>query len=144
MAVERLAVGGWESKFGTEIAKMGENLLVKPQLFMNQSGQVVAQIARFYKVDLANLWIIHDDLDIHLGEYKIQLGVGPKVHNGLSSIELALGNKNFWRVRLGIDNREPPRRAGEDYVLADFLPEERKIFEGEIERAIKEMRAMFS
>ncbi len=131
--------------------------LVKPQTFMNRSGLAVQSLVQFYKVDLNDLYVVHDDLDIKLGEYKIQLGKGPKVHNGVNSIEQALGNKDFWRVRVGIDNRSTKSTTstkstkdvgeklsltqsptlysygdgadteGKDYVLKEFLPEERLI-----------------
>ena len=135
----------WESKFEALILKAKDYLLVKPQMFMNRSGEVVAKIANFYKVMIDDLTVIHDDLDIRLGEYKIQKGVGPKVHNGLISVEEQLGTANFWRVRIGVDNRiqnSEFRIQGEDYVLADFLPEEKTIIDGVIEKAVKELESI--
>ena len=135
----------WESKFEALILKAKDYLLVKPQTFMNRSGEVVAKIANFYKVTIDDLVVIHDDLDIRLGEYKIQKGVGPKVHNGLISVEEQLGTANFWRVRIGVDNRiqnSEFRIQGEDYVLADFLPEEKTIIDGVIEKAVKELESI--
>jgi len=147
MVVDRLAGEGveWESKFEALILKAKDYLLVKPQTFMNRSGEVVAKIANFYKVMIDDLTVIHDDLDIRLGEYKIQKGVGPKVHNGLISVEEQLGTANFWRVRIGVDNRiqnSEFRIQGEDYVLADFLPEEKTIIDGVIEKAVKELESI--
>lgn len=131
----------WESKFGALIAKADRLLLVKPQKFMNNSGEVVSEIVNFYKVSTANLWVIHDDLDIRLGEYKIQYGIGPKIHNGVNSIEGSLGKTDFWRVRMGIDNRPvgEARALGEEYVLLDFLSEERKVINGVIERIVRDL-----
>ena len=105
-------------------------LLVKPQKFMNRSGEEVIKVVNFHKVDLANLYVVHDDLDIKLGEYKIQFGKGPKVHNGITSIEQALGTKDFWRVRIGIDNND---------VLGKFAIEEKKIVEEVIDEVNKEL-----
>ena len=119
--------------------------MVKPQMFMNRSGEVVTKIANFYKVTIDDLVVIHDDLDIRLGEYKIQKGVGPKVHNGLTSVEERLGTADFWRLRIGVDNRiqnSEFRIQGEDYVLADFLPEEKTIIDGVIEKAVKELESI--
>ncbi|MBU1071203.1 aminoacyl-tRNA hydrolase, partial [Patescibacteria group bacterium] len=79
---------------------LGKVMLVKPATFMNESGRAVAKMVRFYKLDLDNLYVVHDDLDLKLGEYKIQKGVGPKVHNGILSVEKELGDKEFWRVRV--------------------------------------------
>lgn len=108
---------------------------IKTNVFMNQSGAFVKKLIRHSSLDISHLVIVHDDLDIPLGKYKIQLGSGPKLHNGILSIEEALGTKNFRRIRVGIDNRlrdsglpfEALAKAGEKYVLQDFTHEERKI-----------------
>jgi PTH1 family peptidyl-tRNA hydrolase len=102
--------------------------LAKPMKFMNDSGVAVKKIIDNYKVDPSDLYIIHDDLDIALGEYKIQLGKGPKVHNGVASVEEELGTKNFWRIRIGIENRNTEDRIpGDKYVLGNFTEEEKRI-----------------
>ena len=141
--VDRLAGEGaeWESKFEALILKAKDYLLVKPQTFMNRSGEVVAKVANFYKVTTDDLMVVHDDLDIRLGEYKIQKGVGPKVHNGLTSVEERLGTANFWRLRVGVDNRPAgqARGPGDEYVLSDFTAEEKEISDGVIEKAVKEL-----
>ena len=143
MVVDRLAGEGaeWEPKFEALILKAKDYLLVKPQMFMNRSGEVVTKIANFYKVTIDDLVVIHDDLDIRLGEYKIQKGVGPKVHNGLTSVEERLGTANFWRLRVGVDNRLPgqARVPGDEYVLSDFTAEEKEISDGVMGEAVKEL-----
>lgn len=97
----------------------------KTKCFMNDSGKCVAEKAHFFKVSPENLFIVHDDLDIKLGEYKIQRGVGPKIHYGINSIEETLATKDFWRVRIGVDARQDEFRIpGEKYVLENFSPEE--------------------
>lgn len=138
----RMAYGekpSWESKFESLILKSADYLLVKPQMFMNRSGEAVAKLVNFYKVEWGDLWIVHDDLDIRLGEYKIQRGVGPKVHNGLTSVEEQLGRCDFWRVRVGVDNRPvgEARTPGDEYVLSDFTAGERKIVEGVIGKLVE-------
>ncbi|HUC95200.1 MAG TPA: aminoacyl-tRNA hydrolase [Candidatus Saccharimonadales bacterium] len=111
----------------------------KSDTFMNDSGSFVKKIVDKYKPDLSDLYIIHDDLDIPLGSYKIQFGVGPKVHNGVNSVEIELGAKDFWRIRVGVDSRNPnDRTSGEEYVLQDFSEEEKKILDGIIEKICKE------
>jgi len=143
MVVDRLAGEGaeWESKFEALILKAKDYLLVKPQTFMNRSGEVVAKVANFYKVTTDDLMVVHDDLDIRLGEYKIQKGVGPKVHNGLTSVEERLGTANFWRLRVGVDNRPAgqARVPGDEYVLSDFTAEEKEISDGVMGEAVKEL-----
>lgn len=134
-------------EFDGEVLKIGEVVLVKPQTFMNRSGEAIGKIVNFYKVAVDDLIVIHDDLDIKLGEYKIQKGVGPKVHNGLTSIEEHLGKKDFWRVRVGIDNRPMAngewRMAGEDYVLADFTSEEKAVLDRMIKIIVDQLVAQF-
>lgn len=101
-------------------------LLVKPLTFMNLSGQAVKKLTKIYGLKSSDFIIVHDDLDIPLGKFKIQKGIGPKLHNGLESIENSLGTKNFWRVRIGVDNRSVWMN-GETYVLRNFTPEEKEI-----------------
>lgn len=144
-------LGGGKFKFQkylqAEVLRMGDVVLVKPQTFMNKSGMAVKKLIENYKLEIENLYVVHDDLDIKLGEYKIQLGKGPKVHNGVNSVEESLGSDQFWRVRMGIDNRNQEsgipstswygasRNQGEEYVLGRFLPEEEEI----ISRVIQEV-----
>lgn len=141
--VNKMAGGdrfGLNKKFEAEILEKDGLILVKPQTFMNESGRAVRKIVDFYKLSLDSLVIVHDDLDINLGEFKIQKGVGPKVHNGIASVEQSLGETNFWRVRLGIDNRkiQQTNLSGADYVLSRFGQDEREVFKGEIGEAIEE------
>ena len=103
--------------------------LVKPQTYMNKSGDAVKKIISNQKSEISNLFVIHDDLDLVLSNFKIQKGVGPKVHNGISSIEDVLGSKDFWRVRIGVDNREDKKISGETYVLQNFTSEEKTTLE---------------
>jgi PTH1 family peptidyl-tRNA hydrolase len=88
-------------------------ILAKPQTFMNESGKAVAALATFYlprwqagKLPATSIYVIHDDLDIALGKYKIQKGKGPREHNGIISIDKALGTRDYWHVRVGIENRK--------------------------------------
>lgn len=116
-------------------------VLLKPDTMMNSSGKAVSKLVNFYKIELNNLYVAHDDLDLKLGEYKIQMGIGPKVHNGVNSVEQSLGTDKFWRVRIGIDNRDSGNRmTGEDYVLQNFTKEEKKIVEKVISQAALELK----
>jgi PTH1 family peptidyl-tRNA hydrolase len=127
MVVDELArrVGGlsFRGKFGGHLAEArlgGEKaMLLKPQSFMNCSGQVVAPAARFFQVEPASLIVVHDELDLDFGRLKVKVGGGHGGHNGLRSIFADLGTPEFIRVRLGI-GRPPPRMEGADYVLQDF------------------------
>lgn len=113
------------------LKRQPQNFIVKKsQEFMNESGVFVKKLVEQYHINTSDLWVIHDDLDIALGSYKIQKGKGPKLHNGVNSIERELGVDEFWRVRVGVDNRNPnDRTTGEEYVLQDFTQEEKQILD---------------
>lgn len=104
----------------------------KTSVFMNDSGTEVKKLLG--SLDPNNLYIIHDDLDIPLGSYKIQKGKGPKLHNGILSIERELGREDFRRVRIGVENRKGEAVLGEEYVLQDFGEDELQTLKGVIDR----------
>jgi len=111
--------------------KLPNSLIAKKSgEYMNSSGKSVKRLVDSYKISTDNLYIVHDDLDIPLGQFKIQEGRGPKVHNGVISVEKELGTRDFWRVRIGVDNRDPKNRTeGEKYVLEDFTASEQEILD---------------
>ncbi len=140
-------------------------ILAKPQTFMNNSGPAVKRILQRYGVSHEDLLVVHDDLDIKIGQFKLQFGKGPHLHNGIISIEETLGTKNFWRLRMGIENRidtfepelrsrkpersravqksqpkaGPPRAervVGERYVLSNFSGPERAVLDKMVEETI--------
>ena len=153
MVVDQLAkqleCGEWgmTKKFNAEIILAKNYILVKPQTYMNDSGEAVSAICRFYKIKTEDLYIVHDDLDIAIGNYKIQYGKGPQVHNGLLSIEEKLGTDQFFNVRVGVENR--PVRGnkgipGMVYSLQDFTKEEREIVEGVMGKIVDELKSVVS
>lgn len=100
---------------------------------MNESGKFVARVRANDRVGPCQVCIVHDDLDLPLGSYKIQFGKGPQLHYGVQSVEKELGTKDFWRIRIGIDNRDPNNRvSGDEYVLQDFTEEEIQVLEDEV------------
>lgn len=101
-------------------------LLAKPQTFMNNAGQSVAALARFYKAPLADLLVVFDDLDLPLGKLRLRPAGGSGGHNGLRSIIRELGGDEFPRLRIGID-RPPGHMDPADYVLQDFSPAQEAI-----------------
>ena len=128
-------------RLSSQILKAGSIVLVKPLTYMNESGKAVKAVWDFYtnkEMSLEDstynsLYIVHDDLDIVLGEYKIQFGKGPKIHHGLQSIYNHLGTDQFWHVRIGIDGRGGDRSMpGSKYVLQKFS----KLEEIEINRVV--------
>jgi PTH1 family peptidyl-tRNA hydrolase len=92
---------------------------------MYASGDYVKKLINKGTLKRIKLYIVHDDLDIPLGKFKIQKGKGPKDHKGLLSIYKTLGTKDFWHVRIGVDNRDKEDKTpGEKYVLENFNAEE--------------------
>jgi PTH1 family peptidyl-tRNA hydrolase len=129
-----------EKKFASLVSagmKDGEKtLLVKPVTFMNRSGEAIAALVNFFKLEPADVTVVHDDLDLPFGTWKIATGSGSAGHNGVSDIIEKLGTKEFRRIRIGIGRPEGDRDPA-DYVLDRFTPEEEqklpKIFEEIIE-----------
>ncbi|MFB9149316.1 aminoacyl-tRNA hydrolase [Roseovarius ramblicola] len=126
MAVDAIAAdhgfGPWRSKFRGRVAEGslgGEKvLLLKPETFMNLSGESVAEAARFYKIAPGDITVFHDELDLAPGKLRVKRGGGHAGHNGLRSIHAHLGAE-YARVRLGIGRPgHKDRVAG--YVLQDF------------------------
>ena len=107
-------------------------ILLKPKTFMNNSGKAIIAIKKYYKQSLKDILIIHDELDIPLGKFKIKKNQGSAGHNGVESIIKSLDSQNFWRVKVGIENHtisEKESKSGKKYVLENFsLEEEEEIF----------------
>ncbi len=107
-------------------AKETEIIFLKPQTFMNRSGQSLQRIMQFFKIHPTHTFILYDDLDISLGQFKITQK-GPKIHNGISSIRDTIGD-DFYKIRIGIENRQNSqdgyRIPGETYVLQNFHADE--------------------
>lgn len=102
-----------------------EYIFAKPQTFMNNSGEAVGSLIHHNELKKEDIMVAHDDLDIPLGKFRIVKGYGPKLHNGIESIENHLHTNDFFRIRIGVDNRSPQARIpGIDYVLHDFSQDE--------------------
>lgn len=122
---------GWRKHYDSLIYQTPDLVLVKTKdVFMNESGRLLQGLPG------GELYVAHDDLDLKLGKYKIQRGVGPKLHYGVQSIEGVVGDKDFWHIRIGIDNRTTPKE-GEAYVLQKFTPGEKVILENTLDAIIK-------
>ena len=102
-------------------------LLVKPLTYMNNSGQAVGQLVRYYKVTPADLIVIHDDLDLEFGKLRVRASGSSGGQNGIKSIIDHLGSQDFARIRVGI-GRPPGRMDPAAYVLQDFSKADEEIF----------------
>jgi PTH1 family peptidyl-tRNA hydrolase len=98
-------------------------LLAMPQTYMNLSGNAARKLLAYFKMDISNLIVIHDDLDLPFGKLRLKTGGGNAGHKGLKSIVTCLGSADFMRVRLGIGKPSDESRI-EDYVLERFESKE--------------------
>ena len=130
MAVETIArkhgPTTFRSRFKGELAEVfigGERcFLLKPQTFMNASGESVGEAARFYKILPDEIVVIHDEIDLRAGKLRVKRGGGNAGHNGLRSIDAMLG-ADYWRVRIGIGH-PGIKELVQPYVLQNFCSEE--------------------
>ncbi|MDD5094884.1 MAG: aminoacyl-tRNA hydrolase [Dehalococcoidia bacterium] len=123
-----------KAKIGTGEILGQKVILAKPRTFMNLSGESVAPLMRFYKIDLADLLVIYDDIDLPLGKIRIREKGSAGGHNGMKSIIAHLGSQDFPRLRVGIgtiptdDPSRPPQAARTPhYVLGHFTSGERTV-----------------
>jgi PTH1 family peptidyl-tRNA hydrolase len=111
-------------------------ILARPLTYMNNSGDSVWQLAKFFKVPNENIIVAHDDLDLPLGVLRLRPGGGASGQRGVASIIQKLGTQDFARVRLGI-SRPPGQMDPVDYVLEKFLPNEEKLRDIVIKEAVE-------
>jgi peptidyl-tRNA hydrolase, PTH1 family len=110
MVIDKLAkeittpAATWEkdNKHNALVARASDLMLVKPQLYMNRSGETVKSLADYFKITISDLWVIHDDIDLPLGKIKIRERGSSGGHNGVDSIIKAFNSDSFVRFRLGI------------------------------------------
>lgn len=120
---ERWGFPAFRSKFRGQMSEgtLGGHkaILLKPQTFMNLSGESVAEAARFYKIPPTHIVVFHDELDLPPGKVRVKTGGGNAGHNGLKSIDAHLGTPDYVRVRLGIGHPGDRDRV-HGHVLSDF------------------------
>jgi PTH1 family peptidyl-tRNA hydrolase len=110
-----------------ELGRVGSDRLVlaAPMSFMNESGGPVSAAIRYYKADLEDVLVIHDDIDLPFARLRLQVGGGSGGHNGIRSLEGSLGTREFARLKVGV-GRPPGRMDPADYVLSRFTKAERE------------------
>jgi peptidyl-tRNA hydrolase, PTH1 family len=120
--------GSFRSKFSGQLSETRLDdlklALLKPETYMNVSGQSIGAARKFFKVDPADVLVVHDDVDLEPGRLQAKFGGGLAGHNGLRSIAQALGTNDFLRLRIGVGRPgRGDRRSVADYVLGGFEPE---------------------
>jgi PTH1 family peptidyl-tRNA hydrolase len=122
----------WQGVHGSGHLAGQRILLVKPQTFMNRSGECVARFADFHRIDPTGILIIHDDLDLPPGRIKVSAGGGPGGHNGIRSLIRHLGTPEFARLKIGIGrparNDQGQGIPVDRYVLSRFSDQELALF----------------
>jgi PTH1 family peptidyl-tRNA hydrolase len=147
MIVDRLAencgAGPFREKFSGAFVRLSspDVVLLKPQTFMNLSGESVQSAMTFFKVSLPQVLVVHDELDLAFGDTRLKKGGGTAGHNGLKSILQHGGGDGFWRMRVGIGRPRSGEAAA--HVLNDFSASERAELPDVLDHAALGLRAVF-
>ncbi len=144
---EKLGSGSaaWRDKGSAHVCELGSGpdrlMLIKPQTFMNLSGQPLAELANFLKIPPSAIVVAHDEVDIPLGALRMKQGGGDGGHNGIKSVAQCLGSGDFVRVRLGVgrpaaQDAAQSERSTADWVLGRFTVEERSVVQELLTRGV--------
>ena len=128
-----------ESRYHGFVARLrldGEDLwFLMPQTFMNRSGQAVRALTQFFRIEAAEMLVLHDELDLPPGQLRLKFGGGLGGHNGLKDITAHLGTQDYWRLRIGIGH-PGDRNEVVNYVLKPPRREEREEIDAALDRAL--------
>jgi PTH1 family peptidyl-tRNA hydrolase len=117
----------WQKKHKGLFMKVGNICFLKPETYMNVSGEAVQSAAVFLKIPPESILIVHDELDLSLGQVSLKFSGGLNGHNGLRSIKAYLSSADFWRLRIGVGR--PEKGEVVDWVLSDFTADETPLLE---------------
>lgn len=144
--VRRHGFGPWRRRFQAEVAegRLADQkvLCLKPQTFMNRSGQAIGEALNFFKLAPESLFVLHDEIDLAPGKLRVKRGGGPGGHNGLRSIDDHVG-RDYWRVRLGVGH-PGDKDLVHGYVLRDFAKQDQAWLEKLIDAVASEMPRLLS
>lgn len=144
--VDASQLGSWTSKKDLKChlasGQLGESrvLVIKPTTLMNLSGEAVQAVVQFYKIPLAQIVVVHDELDIDFGQIRTRLGGSSAGHNGIKSVSKLLGDENYGRIRVGIGPKKPAQIDSADFVLQHFSKTE----QANLPALLKETTAILS
>jgi peptidyl-tRNA hydrolase len=144
LLADRWGVKNWREKFCALVAEhRGDEpiLLVKPQTYMNLSGQAVAALVHWYKLVASDIIVVYDDLDLPAGRLRLRPAGGAGGHRGMESLQAHLGSDAIARVRIGV-GRPPEYMETADYVLGRFSAEEQPLMVETVRRAADAVEAM--
>ncbi len=134
----------WDADYCKAAIWGAKVFFVKPQTFMNISGQSVARFVNFFNIDIGNILVVHDDIDMHPGRVKLVGGGGPGGHNGIRSLIQCIGSREFFRLKYGVGR---PGQAGvhpdipvDRYVLASLEGEEAGLLDTRMNSIVEGVR----
>ena len=130
-----------EGRIGPQGDDGSRLMLAKSRTFMNETGAAVSRLLSYYKLQPAQMIVVHDELDIDLGQLRVKFAGGDNGHNGLRSIRQSLGTGDFFRVRIGV-GRPPGRQDPADFLLSNFPASAREDVEVEISRAVDAIESL--
>ena len=143
---DELSAQIWREKFNALVAESffnGEKILIiKPQTFMNLSGEAVAPIVNFYKIDVENLVVAHDDMDLPLGMIRLRPKGSGGGHHGIESIIQHIGTQNFPRIRIGV-GRPPENWTVNHHVLSPFSNDDAEIISKTLDELVPAVLCIF-
>jgi len=113
---------------------------IKPLTFMNSSGVCIKELAEYFKIEVKNIFVFHDDMDIDVGKVKVKFGGSSAGHNGIESIDKNIG-KNYSRIRIGV-GRPKNNSTGAEHVLDDFSTEEQQSMEDVTKNIIESLSSL--
>jgi PTH1 family peptidyl-tRNA hydrolase len=134
----------WQEKFGGQFCKFRldnkQLTLLKPMTYMNLSGQCVSRVTQYFGYSPDQIIVVHDELDLPFGAYRIKKGGGTAGHKGLVSIGKEIGNNGFIRVRMGIGHPDKDHNNVSDYVLGTFQSEEETVLRDMVNQGANAVR----
>ncbi|OGF64283.1 hypothetical protein A2661_00890 [Candidatus Giovannonibacteria bacterium RIFCSPHIGHO2_01_FULL_45_24] len=134
----------YDKKSSSLVSKSGQTAIALPETFMNKSGSAAAKLIR-PKREMRELIVIHDDLDLPLGRFKISYGKSSGGHKGVESVMRALKTKNFVRIRIGVSpKRKPAQKEVMKFIVGKFKPSELEVFKKINKRVSDALEAMAS
>lgn len=133
----------FRSVFGRGLIAGTDALIVKPQTFMNDSGDAVRRIVHFYKLQQPDVLVVYDDIALELGVLRVRRGGSDAGHKGMRSVAAHLGTQEIARLRLGI-GAPPPGMDARDWVLSEFKPAEQERVEDLVHRAAEAVEVWLS
>ncbi len=125
---------GFRSLYAQTLLEEKKLILLKPETYMNRSGEAVSDVIEFFKIPLKDVIVAHDEMDLPLGNIKVKVGGGSAGHNGIQSIISCLGDSGFIRIRVGIGKPDQQTEVV-GHVLSKFDKGEKRIIEDMVIRA---------